>query len=560
MRLFAVDEDTGEEALVNARFNAASWHLHHRPEDGIGMNVDNFDHLRGQLKYDGSITVGFEDIRGGGDRDFNDVMFNIDLGDSGARIDDPNIYDGTDQREGNFYTQDKTPATAKITFLSETADFRNTLGMYKIAEDGTIEDVQIIFDNASKLDSGGELIPGESSVEIDVDASDNLGFFILPDGYRRNSDKSLFEGQDYVLRNSDGEVGNVYSDQGLRLYHVDEGTGAETLLHGRFGNATYHMTYDEARGISLNNDGMDHALGEVRDGNKVIVGFEDIKNNGDWDFDDVVFQVELTSTGADVDDQNLITDDIADQTELGWLFEANDDIFDIQPWLGENDRLNDHLDDAFLDGAEGDDLVYGDATDNVLFGGVGHDVLIGNLGEDTLGGGAGKDHLNGGAGADLLNGDGGHDRIWGQAGADSISGGAGKDKMWGGTGADSITGGGSADLLFGQSGNDTLDGGAGADTLWGAEGSDVFVFSQQDLDGSRDVIGDLQISTSERDVIDLAALNLLEPGQSALDVLQAMASQSGNDVLLDLGAGQILLANLGPIENVLGDLEATVLF
>ncbi|MGX9354525.1 DUF4114 domain-containing protein [Roseobacteraceae bacterium S113] len=560
LRLFAVDAETGEEQLVNARFNAASWHMHHRPDEGIDMNVDNFDHMRGQLKYDGSITVGFEDIRGGGDRDYNDVMFNIDLGDSGAIFDDPNVTDGTDQRDSDFYTEDKSPATARITFLSETADYKNTLGMYRIAEDGTMEDVQIVFANASKLDSGGALIAGQSSIEIDVDASDTLGFFILPDGYRRNSDKSLFEGEDYVLRNSDGAIGNVFDDNDLSLFHVDSASGTETLLHARNGNTTYHMTFDAARGISLNKDGFDHALGEMRDGNKVVIGFEDVKRNGDWDFDDVVVQVELTSTGAVVDDQNLKSDEDADQSDVGWLFAANDDVFDIQPWLGENDRLNDNRGDDYVDGEGGDDLVYGDTSANVLLGGSGHDHLLGYAGDDILQGGAGKDHLNGASGADMLRGGGGADLLWGQSGADTLEGDGGHDKLWGGTGEDVLEGGSGKDLLYGQSGDDTLRAGLGADTLWGGEGADTFVFALQDLDGARDVIGDLQIGTQTRDVIDLSDLTLLEAGQLAGDWLTANAAQSGNDVVLELGNGTLVLSDLGPLENVQDALEASLIF
>ena len=56
--------------------------------------------------------------------------------------------------------------------------------------DGTIGNVRIVFANASKLDGGGDLIVGQSSVDFDAQVGAQLGFFILPDGYTRNSDKS----------------------------------------------------------------------------------------------------------------------------------------------------------------------------------------------------------------------------------------------------------------------------------------------------------------------------------------------------------------------------------
>jgi Ca2+-binding RTX toxin-like protein len=552
-----VDDETGQENLVNARFNAASWHMHHRPEDGIDMNVDNFDHMRGQLKYDGSITVGFEDIRGGGDRDFNDVMFNINLGDSGAVIEDDAIFDGTDQREGGFYTDDREAAKAKVTFLSETADYKNTLGMYKIAEDGTIEDVQIIFANASKYDSGGELIAGESSVEIDVDASDNLGFFILPDGFKHNSDKSLFEGTSYVLRNEDGDIGNVNSDQGLTLYHVDEETGSETLLRARYDNATYHVSHDDAQGISLNADGKDHGLGELIDGNKVVLGFEDIKNNGDWDFDDVVIQVELSSTGATVADPNLKTDADADQSQVGWLFEANDDVFDIQPWRGENDRLTAGEGAEHVDAQAGDDLVYGDRSDNMLLGSQGNDVLLGHEGDDTLDGGSGMDHLNGGNGADMLVGESGKDLLWGQLGADTLDGGLGDDKLWGGAGADTLLGGEGDDRLYGGAGADVLNGNGGSNSLFGGAGSDTFVFDATSQSGGYHVINDLDLTGADRDTIDVSALGLRNAGQTAALWLEQNTAQEGTDLTLNLNGTALVIAGF---EASLQDLESAMVF
>jgi hypothetical protein len=67
-----------------------------------------------------------------------------------------------------------------VTFMNETAGFQNTIGFYKIAEDGGIADVTIIFENASRIGSGGNLIAGESSVALDVAARDQFGFSSSP--------------------------------------------------------------------------------------------------------------------------------------------------------------------------------------------------------------------------------------------------------------------------------------------------------------------------------------------------------------------------------------------
>lgn len=73
----------------------------------------------------------------------------------------------------------------------------------------------------------------------------------------------------------------------------------------------FYMLYDDECGIFMNFDGLDYSFGEMWDGNKVIFGFEDICGNGDWDFDDVVIQVEFFLIGVVVVEQNLkLFDDI----------------------------------------------------------------------------------------------------------------------------------------------------------------------------------------------------------------------------------------------------------
>ena len=44
---------------------------------GLGRNVDGVQHARFWTAEDGSIRVGFEDLEGGGDMDYNDLIFEI---------------------------------------------------------------------------------------------------------------------------------------------------------------------------------------------------------------------------------------------------------------------------------------------------------------------------------------------------------------------------------------------------------------------------------------------------------------------------------------------------
>lgn len=156
-----------------------------------------------------------------------------------------------------------------------------------------------------------------------------------------------------------------------------------------------------------------------------------------------------------------------------------------------NDRVLGLATDDLIDGADGNDALFGNTGNDSLLGGNGRDILRGEDGNDFLDGGAdndilegdggndvilggaGRDRLNGSVGDDTLSGDGGIDTLIGGAGRDSLSGGADNDVLNGGSGADMLAGGSGNDLLNGGHQNDTLAGDDGNDTLRGSTGNDL---------------------------------------------------------------------------------------
>jgi hypothetical protein len=70
--------------------------------DLTGLNPDNEIHIEGITENsDGSWTFGFEDLHGLGDQDFDDVLFTIDLGNSGATFLNPDFDATADRVEGD---------------------------------------------------------------------------------------------------------------------------------------------------------------------------------------------------------------------------------------------------------------------------------------------------------------------------------------------------------------------------------------------------------------------------------------------------------------------------
>jgi len=174
--------------------------------------------------------------------------------------------------------------------------------------------------------------------------------------------------------------------------------------------------------------------------------------------------------------------------------------------------------DDTLQGSGGSDVLRGGAGEDQVFAAAGADLVNGNTGADTVHGDAGEDTLSGGQGADVMFGDADDDLVFGNLGDDTLDGGLGADVIRGGQDNDVIDGGAGNDWLSGDRGADTLTGGAGADTFHG--------FSEAGLDRIVD------FNAAEGDRVRLDA------GTSYT------VSQAGADVVVQMAAGQMVLANV----------------
>jgi Ca2+-binding RTX toxin-like protein len=143
--------------------------------------------------------------------------------------------------------------------------------------------------------------------------------------------------------------------------------------------------------------------------------------------------------------------------------------------------------DVTLDGAGGDDFVFGGSGADQLFGGEGTDQLSGLDGADTL---------HGGDGDDLINGE--SDQLF-SASNDTLFGDAGDDRLEGGNGDDVLDGGDGGDVLIGSWGNDTLTGGAGVDRFTFGQDADV---ATDFTDGEDLILGDIASVTIAQDGAD----------------------------------------------------------
>ena len=356
-----------------------------------------------------------------------------------------------------------------VTFLSESAGYKNSLGSYKVSAEGLITDVQFHFPNASLPGSGGNTQSGTASA-LSMQAGDQLGFFIVANGYSYNNSYNNmdFNSGNLEFRNSDNSIASINSVN-PSLWFIDE-NGSETQL--------VYNAYHTAAGVNngnyqLNPDSIAHTVGLAdSDAGLITLGFEDLYNGGDKDFDDSVFSVDIGTSNAQVLDPNVASSDSGiDQNQSTYTYQylENGSLgkFDQDGNFVAVSEQNDEI-----HGGNGNDDIYGRAGNDQLYGDSGNDLLDGGTGNDSIWGGYGNDAISGGKHDDQLYGDSGHDTIRGDSGNDSIDGGTGNDQLYGGSGDDTISGASGNDHLDGGTGNDSLYGGSKNDNLDGRSGND----------------------------------------------------------------------------------------
>ena len=357
-----------------------------------------------------------------------------------------------------------------VTFDHEGAGFRNSIGVYKVDPDtGAIYDVEIIWANASLEGSGGDLVAGVSSAEIATSAGDQVGFFLIGNGFNANNFDD-FEDGTYEFRNDGGSQAAITDSAPVLVFVHDD--GSETQL----ANPIYHTAAHGDR-IGLNPDGIGHTVGLVAaEAGDIRLGFEDLLNGGDNDFDDAVFTVDIGEATATVLNAHF-EQNLTEETQA--LGQVNPDSILVADPMA--DRVHGEQGSDHLEGMDGNDLLVGDRAGAEWSlvdgeweydasmeesGGVQDthdDVLIGDAGNDVLNGGLGDDHHTGGAGDDRINAGEGRDFADGGTGVDQVNLEDGDDVGYGGRGADIIHAGAGDDIVYGDQGNVLDNGDYGAD-------------------------------------------------------------------------------------------------
>lgn len=164
---------------------------------------------------------------------------------------------------------------AKVDFQGASTSDANILGAYRIAPDGTIRDIEIVFadtsDNALVTDD----------VDLNVVAGERLGFFVVSDGADLNDFAALGPGS-FAFLAQDGSAATI-NTIAPRLVFVGTNGATTNIL---FEDGIFHSAAS-----GLNPDGAVHVASGLDDQGALVVAFEvqpDV-----IDFDDTVFRVSV---------------------------------------------------------------------------------------------------------------------------------------------------------------------------------------------------------------------------------------------------------------------------
>ncbi|MGR5260440.1 tandem-95 repeat protein, partial [Vibrio astriarenae] len=180
-----------------------------------------------------------------------------------------------------------------VTFEGETAGFQNAAGYYKVDEDGNITGVEVVYENASQVGGGGDLLPGQSSFTFPIEEGESFNLFLIPNGFNHNDFDAMQNGS-FEFRDVNGEPATMDTVD-PQLVFVGE-DGEVTVVQGQFDDAVFHG----GSSSDLNQDGIEHTRTTINEDGELVYGFEDLYGGGDADYTDFNFTIDVGEVNSQI--------------------------------------------------------------------------------------------------------------------------------------------------------------------------------------------------------------------------------------------------------------------
>ena len=233
--------------------------------------------------------------------------------------------------------------TVTLKFVGTDAGYRNSLGFYRVNAAGEIIDVHMAFVDARATAPGSTY-----TLELNGQTGGDFGLFIISNGYNANGG---YAGINFATGDLNFVFHNGFGDE--RIATIDDNAADISLIWSNgvqevtLQGPNYHTTPRNGDN-HINADNAQHVISGILDENHpttLRLGFEDLLNLGDADYNDVTMDVT-------VEDRTVAI-----------------------PLIDDND---------YLLGGAGNDTIFGGVGNDIIAGGVGADHLYGEEGEDVF--------------------------------------------------------------------------------------------------------------------------------------------------------------------------------
>lgn len=343
--------------------------------DDVQVNSDGLVHTVGVMKVDaGTITIGFEDLYGLGDRDFDDSVFTLDIGTANASF--INAHYNLDSEPDDSDAEDGE-APVVYTFSDNDTLYGGTGSDELHGKSGN--DHLEGGTGADELHggSGNDYLAGDSGNDV---LYGNSGDDELHGGtandllYGGSGDDSLYGGS--AVDTLHGNSGNDILDGGSGHDQLFGGSGHDQLFGG---SGSDELNGNSGHDSLYGGSGSDDLFGGS--GDDYLSGGTGADNINGGSGDDFI----ITGPGRDIVNGGSGSDTVS-YADLDAGIRI--DLHGKRTTGGDSDSLI-SIENAI--GSDYDDWFRGDLRDNALFGGGGDDILRGTKGEDQLTGGSGAD-------------------------------------------------------------------------------------------------------------------------------------------------------------------------
>ncbi|MFA0810686.1 hypothetical protein [Microbulbifer epialgicus] len=337
-----------------------------------------------------------------------------------------------------------------------------------------------------------------------------------------------------VSAGSDNLYGNagddifVLSGEDTGSNRIDGGEGFDTLLAGSSDDTITLLIFSGSATV------------ERIDGGAGVNQLQGTSANNTLDFRGIeLINIALINgaAGHDViygsDNADLIEGGLGSDTLYG---EAGDDVFRITEGDTGSDSYRGGEGRDTLLGTESDDtfifsVFAGDASVEVIDGQGGTDKILGTNANNTLDFSATEL-----VGIAQIDGAAGNDSIYGTTQADTIIGGQGSDYLSGGDGDDTFI------FTTGDTGSDTYSGGEGYDRLLGTTEDDDFIFSS--FTGAN-ILEEIDGGAGKNRILGTAVSNSLDFSATKLIGITLVDAGEGSDTLIGTDEGDFLAGGSG---------------